>query len=145
MHGRPLVLPNPHAARDQGIATVFQDLALIDHLDTGANMFLGREILRPAPLSWLGVLDKRAMRARAVTEVRRLRVGIRSVDQVVMGMSGGQGQAIAVARAVAFGTRLLLMDEPTAALDVRESAAVLDLIRDVHALRLPGDPAGARE
>jgi ABC-type sugar transport system ATPase subunit len=121
-------LPNPTAARDLGISTVFQDLALINHLDASANMFLGREILKPAPLAWFGLLDKKAMRRRAEAEVRRLKVGVRSVDQLVGGMSGGQRQAIAVARAVAFGNRIVVMDEPTAALGVRETGAVLDLI-----------------
>ena len=73
------------------------------------------------------------MRRRAAAEVKRLRVGIRSVDQLVMGMSGGQRQAIAVARAVAFGTRIVLLDEPTAALGVRETAATLELIMELRA------------
>jgi fructose transport system ATP-binding protein len=129
--GEPVLLHNPKAARAYGIATVYQDLALINHLDAAANMFLGQEIYKRAPLSWLGVLDKKAMRSRAIAEVRRLKVNIRSVDQLVLGMSGGQRQAVAVARAVAFGTRIIVMDEPTAALGVRETEAVLDLIREV--------------
>jgi len=129
--GEAVRIADPTAARALGISTVFQDLALINHLDASANMFLGREILLPAPLAWFGVLDKRAMRERAETEVRRLKVGVRSVDQLVAGMSGGQRQAIAVARAVAFGTRIVVMDEPTAALGVRETAAVLDLILEL--------------
>jgi ABC-type sugar transport system ATPase subunit len=129
--GRPVVIPGPNAAGDHGIATVFQDLALIDHLDASANLFLGREILRGGPLRWLGVLDKRAMRSQAVEAMRRLRIGMKSVDQQLIGMSGGQRQAVAVARAVAFGTRIVVMDEPTAALGVRESGAVLDLIREL--------------
>jgi len=131
--GKPVTLANPTAARRFGVSTVFQDLALINHLDAASNMFLGREILLPPPFSWFGVLDKRTMRQRVVDEVRRLKVGVRSVDQLVGGMSGGQRQAIAVARAVAFGTRIVVMDEPTAALGVRESGAVLDLIKAVQA------------
>jgi ABC-type sugar transport system ATPase subunit len=130
---QPVVIHGPKRAAGLGISTVFQDLALIDHLDAGANMFLGREILYPKPLSWLGILNKRAMRRRATAEVKRLRVGIRSVDQLVMGMSGGQRQAVAVARAVAFGTRIVLLDEPTAALGVRETAATLELIMGLRA------------
>jgi simple sugar transport system ATP-binding protein len=130
--GRPVVIQRPDAAAEYGIATVFQDLALIDHLDASANLFLGREILRRPPLRWLGVLDKRAMRGQAVEAMKRLRIGMRSVDQQLMGMSGGQRQAVAVARAVAFGTRIVVMDEPTAALGVRESAALLDLIRELR-------------
>jgi len=130
--GVRVTIANPKAARVFGIATVFQDLALIDHLDAGSNMFLGRELLRRPPLSWLGVLDKPAMRARAIEEVHRLKVDIRSVDQLVLGMSGGQRQAVAVARAVAFGNRIIVMDEPTAALGVRESRAVIDLIKEIQ-------------
>lgn len=129
---RLVTIPSPSAAREHGIAAVYQDLALVDHLDVSANLFLGREEFRRAPLSWLGVLNQSSMRRRAVSEVRRLKVGVRSVDQLVGGMSGGQRQAIAVARAVAFGSRVIIMDEPTAALGVRESGAVLDLIREVR-------------
>ena len=129
--GRPATVSNPRSARTYGIATVFQDLALINHLDASANLFLGREIRRRAPLSWFGILDKPAMRARAVTQMRQLKVGIKSVDQLLIGMSGGQRQAIAVARAVTFGTRIIIMDEPTAALGVRETGAVLELIQEI--------------
>ncbi len=130
--GRPVTFPNPKAAQRSGITTVFQDLALIDHLDASANLFLGRELMRPAPLSWFGFLDLPAMRKRAIDEVHRLKVSVKSVDQLVIGMSGGQRQAMAVARAVAFGTRIVIMDEPTAALGVRETAAVLDLIKELR-------------
>jgi fructose transport system ATP-binding protein len=133
LDGEPVTIHGPKAAAAMGLSTVFQDLALIDHLDAGSNMFLGREILYPPPLKWFGILNKRAMRKRAAAEVKRLRVGIRSVDQLVMGMSGGQRQAIAVARAVAFGTRIVLLDEPTAALGVRETAATLELIMELRA------------
>jgi simple sugar transport system ATP-binding protein len=131
INGQPVTLANPRAAQELGVATVFQDLGLIDHLDAAANLFLGREIHRRAPLSWLGVLDKKEMRKRAAREVVRLKVNIGSVSQMLGGMSGGQRQAIAVARAAAFGTRIILMDEPTAALGVRETAAVCDLIRQL--------------
>ncbi len=129
INGKPVTLANPRAAQESGVATVFQDLGLIDHLDAAANLFLGREIYRRAPLSWLGILDKKEMRRRAAQEIVRLKVNIGSVNQMLGGMSGGQRQAIAVARAAAFGTRIILMDEPTAALGVRETAAVCDLIR----------------
>ncbi len=132
INGKPINLAGPKTAAAAGIATVFQDLALVEHLDAGANMFLGREIMHGPPWSWIGLLDKGAMRRRAQTEIRRLKVGINSVDQLVLGMSGGQRQAIAVARAVAFGTKILLLDEPTAALGVRETDATLELIRDLR-------------
>lgn len=131
--GEPVTMASPRAAQDLGVATVFQDLGLIDDLDAAANLFLGRELYRPVPLSWLGILDKKAMRKRAEFEVKRLKVNLGSVDQMLSGMSGGQRQAIAVARAAAFGTRIVIMDEPTAALGVRETAAVLDLIRQLAA------------
>jgi simple sugar transport system ATP-binding protein len=129
--GRPVTIGNPREARELGIETVYQDLALADHLDAAGNLFLGREALRPAPLSWLGFLDKKEMRRRAQEEMSRLKIGIQSVDQPVLSLSGGQRQAIAVARAIAWGTRIVIMDEPTAALGVRESSMVLELIKEV--------------
>jgi ABC-type sugar transport system ATPase subunit len=129
---RPVTISSPREARALGIETVYQDLALADHLDAAANLFLGREELLPPPLSWFGLLDKKAMRRRAVEEMRRLKIGIQSVDQSVLGLSGGQRQAIAVARAIAWGTRIVIMDEPTAALGVRESGMVLELIKEVR-------------
>jgi simple sugar transport system ATP-binding protein len=130
--GRPVTIANPREARELGIETVYQDLALADHLDASGNLFLGREQLRPPPLSWFGLLDKNAMRRRAQEEMRRLKIGIQSVDQPVLSLSGGQRQAIAVARAIAWGTRIVIMDEPTAALGVRESSMVLELIKEVR-------------
>jgi simple sugar transport system ATP-binding protein len=127
--GKPTSFASPRDAQRQGIATVFQNLGMIDHLDATANLFLGREIFLPAPLGWLGVVDKRKMRAQAVAAVERLRINVRSVDALLGGMSGGQRQAVAVARAASFGSRAVIMDEPTAALGVRETAAVLDVIR----------------
>jgi simple sugar transport system ATP-binding protein len=130
--GRLVTIATPREARGLGIETVYQDLALADHLDASANLFLGREKLRPPPLSWFGLLDKKAMRRRAEEEMRRLKIGIQSVDQPVLSLSGGQRQAIAVARAIAWGTRIVIMDEPTAALGVRESSMVLELIKEVR-------------
>jgi ABC-type sugar transport system ATPase subunit len=89
-------------------------------------------VLLHPPLSWFGFLDKKAMRRRAHEEMRRLKIGIKSVDQEVLSLSGGQRQAVAVARAIAWGTRIVIMDEPTAALGVRESSMVLELIKEVR-------------
>jgi simple sugar transport system ATP-binding protein len=130
--GKPVTIGGPREARALGIETVYQDLALADHLDAAANLFLGREELLPAPLSWFGFLDKKTMRRRAAEEIGRLKIGIPSVEQPVLTLSGGQRQAVAVARAIAWGTRVVIMDEPTAALGVRESAMVLELIRGVR-------------
>jgi simple sugar transport system ATP-binding protein len=130
--GRPVTITTPREARTLGIETVYQDLALAEHLDASANLFLGREELLAPPLSWFGFLDKKAMRRRTEEEMRRLKIGIQSVEQPVLSLSGGQRQAVAVARAIAWGTRIVIMDEPTAALGVRESRMVLELIKEVR-------------
>jgi simple sugar transport system ATP-binding protein len=133
LDGNPVTIGSPLEARALGIETVYQDLALANHLDAAANLFLGREELRPPPLSWFGVLDKKKMRRRAAEELSKLKIGIQSLQQPVLAMSGGQRQAIAVARAIAWGRRVVIMDEPTAALGVRETAQVLELIKDARA------------
>jgi fructose transport system ATP-binding protein len=130
--GEPVGFTNPRDARAHGIETVYQDLALAGHLDAASNLFLGREALLPGVMGWLGFLDKGAMRRRSEDEMRRLKIGMKSVEQPVVSLSGGQRQAVAVARAVAWGTRIVIMDEPTAALGVRESLMVLELIREVR-------------
>jgi simple sugar transport system ATP-binding protein len=130
--GATVSMATPRDARALGIETVYQDLALANHLDAAANLFLGRESLKPGILGWLGFLDSRSMRRRAEDELRHLKINIPSVQEPVLGMSGGQRQAVAVARAHAWGSRIVIMDEPTAALGVRESAMVLDLIREVR-------------
>jgi ABC-type sugar transport system ATPase subunit len=129
---KPITIGNPREARQLGIETVYQDLALADHLDAAANLFLGREEYLKPPLSWFGFLDRKTMRRRAQEELKRLKIGIKSVDQAVVNLSGGQRQAVAVARAIAWGTRIVIMDEPTAALGVRESSMVLELIKEVR-------------
>jgi len=132
LDGKPITIANPREARELGIETVYQDLALADHLDAAANLFLGREEYLPGMLGWLGFLDRKTMRHRAEEEMRRLKIGVKSVDQSVVNLSGGQRQAVAVARAIAWGRRIVIMDEPTAALGVRESSMVLELIREVR-------------
>jgi D-xylose transport system ATP-binding protein len=133
--GRPVSMHSPAVARAAGIETVYQDLALFDNLDPAANFYAGRELAGPAwlprPLRWL---RKKEM-ARAVAErLHRLQVNVPPDAASVGLMSGGQRQAIAVARSSAFASRVLILDEPTAALGLRESRQVLDLI-----LRLRGD------
>jgi simple sugar transport system ATP-binding protein len=129
--GREVTIDSPRAARELGVETVYQDLALADHLDAPANLYLGRESLLPPPLSWFGFLDKGAMRRKTGETIERLKVGIPSLEQPVMNFSGGQRQSVAVARAIAWGSRIVILDEPTAALGVRESQMVLELIREI--------------
>ena len=128
--GRPVALSSPAAARALGIETVYQDLALFDNLNPIDNFYAGREIARPRWLPHgLRVLRRREMKRTTGDVVRRLRVGLPDLDGVVGLLSGGQRQAVAVARAATFASRLVILDEPTAALGVRESRQVLDLIR----------------
>jgi simple sugar transport system ATP-binding protein len=131
--GRPVQVPSPSAAQALGIETVYQDLSLAADLDGAANIHLGREIIRPGLLGRLGVLDKRAMRRQAVDAFAELGVAIKDVDAPVAYLSGGQRQGVAVARAAAWASRVIIMDEPTAALGVVQSARVLDVIRQVRA------------
>ncbi len=131
LDGQAVHLTSPQAARDVGIETVYQDLALAPALDVASNLFLGREARVPGLLGRLGFLDDRLMRERARQAIEDLGVGLSSVQQPVFTLSGGQRQAIAVARATAWGKRIVIMDEPTAALGVRESAMVLKLIKRI--------------
>jgi simple sugar transport system ATP-binding protein len=132
LDGQPVVLRNPEEARERGIETVYQDLALADTLDAASNLYLGREILRGGLLGKLGVLDKPAMRTRAAEVFASLSVTVGSGTQPVLGMSGGQRQGVAVCRSVMWADRVVFMDEPTAALGVAQTRNVLDLIRRVR-------------
>jgi simple sugar transport system ATP-binding protein len=130
--GRPVHLGSPSEAQRLGIETVFQDLSLAPDLDGAANLYLGRERLRPGVLGKLGVLDKRAMREGAVTAFGDLGVDIKDAAATVAYLSGGQRQGVAVARAAAWANKVIIMDEPTAALGVVQSGRVLDVIRQVR-------------
>jgi simple sugar transport system ATP-binding protein len=118
-------------ARRAGIETVYQDLALAPDLSVWANIFLGREQTVKGPLRAIGWLDRRAMAREAETALTRTRIRIGSVRSLAGRLSGGQRQAIAVGRAVAWGSRVILMDEPTAALGVEQQAKVGELVRTV--------------
>jgi len=136
--GSPVRLHTPLDARRLGIETVYQDLAVAPALDVAANLFLGRERRRRGPGGrFLRRLDVPAMRAEARRHLDELGVAVQSIAEPVENLSGGQRQAVAVARAAAWGSRVLIMDEPTAALGVRESGQVLDLIRRVRDRGLP--------
>jgi ABC-type sugar transport system ATPase subunit len=126
--GQPVSFPSPAKARDAGIETLHQDLGLFDNLSAVANFRIGRELRRPRRLGRLGVLQHRAMEADWHEQLQRLDVRRISPRQEVGLMSGGQRQAIAVLRTVAFAERLVILDEPTAALGIRESGQVLDLV-----------------
>ncbi len=127
--GTPIHMTSPAVARTAGIETVYQDLALFDNLDTTANFFAGREEAGPSwlprPLRWMRSKD---MGQQSTDLVGRLKINLPPKASSVGMMSGGQRQAIAVARAAAFASRVVILDEPTAALGLRESRQVLDLI-----------------
>ena len=126
-------------AHQRGIGVVAQDGALFPHLSIADNMFLGRELRKPGILgSWFRMLDRPAMEKRARDKLTELGLmTIQNISQAVETLSGGQRQGVAVARAAAFGSRVIIMDEPTAALGVKESRRVLELILDVKRRGLP--------
>jgi simple sugar transport system ATP-binding protein len=130
--GDSVVLDSPATARRFGIETVFQDLALAPDLDSSANLFLGRELRKPGVLGRLGVLDRSRMRAEAIDAFADLGIELPDVQAPVGALSGGQRQSVAVARAALWATRVVFMDEPTAALGVVQRGRVLDVIRRIR-------------
>lgn len=139
LNGEPINFDSPLAARRAGIETVYQTLALSPALSITDNMFMGREIRKPGPLgSIFKMLDHGEMERQARQKLGELGLlTIQNINQAVETLSGGQRQGVAVARAVSFGSKVIIMDEPTAALGVKESRRVLDLIQDVRARGLP--------
>jgi fructose transport system ATP-binding protein len=139
LDGLPVHFRSPLEARMAGIETVYQDLALSPALSIGDNMFLGRELRKPGILGkWFRRLDRSAMQKIAREKLSELGLlTIQNINQAVETLSGGQRQGVAVARAAAFGSRVVIMDEPTAALGVKESRRVLDLMQDVRRRGLP--------
>jgi len=131
LEGRPVAFRSPADALGQGVATIYQDLALAPRMAVYQNVFLGSELLRRSGVPGLKLLDKPAMRAAARSYLERLRVRIDDVDRPVASLSGGQRQAVAIARALRWQARFIVMDEPTAALGVAETRKVLDLIQEV--------------
>jgi ABC-type sugar transport system ATPase subunit len=129
MDGQAIAIHSPAQARSLGIETVYQDLALFDNLGPAANFYAGREMAGPSWLpTWLRVLDRKGMAGETRKLLDRLEVGLPDMSNQVGLLSGGQRQAVAVARAAAFASNVVILDEPTAALGVRESRRVLDLI-----------------
>ncbi|MFT4183509.1 MAG: ATP-binding cassette domain-containing protein [Rhizobium sp.] len=139
LEGKSVHFRSPMEAREAGIETVYQNLALSPALSIADNMFLGREVRKPGILgSVFRMLDRPAMEKRARDKLTELGLmTIQNINQAVETLSGGQRQGVAVARAAAFGSKVVIMDEPTAALGVKESRKVLELILDVRARGLP--------
>ena len=137
--GVPVHFKRPQDARTAGIETVYQTLAVAPSLDVAANLFLGREVRRKGVLgSVLRITDRSGMRERARRELRDLGIStLQDVTVPVENLSGGQRQAVAVARAAAFGSKVVVLDEPTAALGVRESGQVLELVRTLRDKGVP--------
>ncbi len=124
--GKPVTIGNPRDARALGIETIYQTLALADNLDAPANLFLGREILTP-----FGTLNDDAMESEARKVIQRLNPNFTNIASPVKNMSGGQRQSVAIARAIYFDAKILIMDEPTAALGPQETRMVANLIKQL--------------
>lgn len=139
LDGVPVQFNSPMEGRKAGIETVYQNLALSPALSIADNMFMGREIRKPGFAgTWLRQLDQAQMRRIAREKLSELGLmTIQNIDQPVETLSGGQRQGVAVARAAAFGSKVVILDEPTAALGVKESRKVLELILDVKSRGLP--------
>ncbi len=137
--GKQVSINSPLDSRRYGIETVYQDLAVAPSLDITDNIFLGREITSSGFISGklLRMRNKKMMMEKAAEYMKDLKIDIKSMTQPVSTLSGGQRQGVAVARAIAFGTKAIIMDEPTAALGVKESGMVLDLIRRIKNKGLP--------
>ena len=132
--GKPIAFATPHEARENGIETIYQDLALADNLSIGENIFLGREPKRKL-FGFLPILDRTRMAGAAQEAMARLDFHVTRLDAPVAAFSGGQRQAIAIGRAIYWNARLVIMDEPTAALGVPEQRRVLALIKSLRTPR----------
>ena len=138
LDGQTVHFRSPSDARRAGIETVYQELAVAPAMTIAENLFLGREIIKPGPLArLLRIIDKKRMLEESVARMNDLKVGIRSMTQAVETLSGGQRQCVAVSRAAAFAQHVVILDEPTAALGVKEGNMVLELIRRVRDRGLP--------
>lgn len=132
VEGKPVTFSSPQDARAKGIETIYQDLALADNLTIGGNIFLGREPMRKA-FGFLPVIDRKAMAEAARDTMALLDFHVKRLDAPVSNFSGGQRQAVAIGRAVYWNARILIMDEPTAALGVPEQRKVISLIKSLKA------------
>lgn len=132
IEGQPVSFSSPQEARALGIETIYQDLALADNLTIGGNIFLGREPMRKM-FGFLPVLDRKAMAEAAAQTMAKLDFHVKRLDAPVSNFSGGQRQAVAIGRAVYWNAKILIMDEPTAALGVPEQRKVISLIKSLKA------------
>lgn len=137
MRGVPVRFTSPQDALRRGVATIYQDLALAPRLSIAQNVFMGSELTRPLLLPFLRVLDKVRMNAEAKGYLAQLSVSIDDMTRPVERLSGGQRQAVAISRALRWKAEVIIMDEPTAALGVRESNQVLQLVKDLRDRGLP--------
>ena len=133
LRGQAVRFQSPHDALARGVATIYQDLALAPRLSIAANVFMGAELTRSIGLPFLRILDVKQMARAANGYLERLSIRIDDMSRPVEMLSGGQRQAVAIARALRWDAGLIIMDEPTAALGVKETAQVLDLIRHLRA------------
>ena len=132
LEGRRIHVGSPFDAMRLGIETVYQDLALAPDLDGSANLYLGRELMMPGILGKLGFLDNRAMRAGARKAFEELGVDLQNAHSAVANLSGGQRQSVAVARSVAWASKVVFLDEPTAALGVVQTGRVLETVKRIR-------------
>ena len=135
LRGAPVTFRSPGDALQKGVATIYQDLALAPRLAIYQNIFMGSELIRSTFLPGLKIVDKKAMRKASAKYLEKLKISMPSMDTWVSDLSGGQRQAVAIARIIRWKAQLVVMDEPTAALGVKETRKVLDLI---HKLRDAG-------
>jgi ABC-type sugar transport system ATPase subunit len=128
--GKKVDIRQPRDAFELGIETIYQDLALFNNLDFTKNIFVGREYKSKGPGRVLAFADTRRMRDEAIDKIRDISINLPDLEQKVETMSGGQRQAVAITRSIFWGKKVIIMDEPTAALGVQESKKVLDLIKE---------------
>ncbi|MFG1926070.1 ATP-binding cassette domain-containing protein [Cryptosporangium sp. NPDC048952] len=131
LRGERITMQSPLHARNLGIETVYQDLALAPELGPAENAYIGRELLKPGLLGKLGVLDRKTMKTKAAEAFKSLGTDVKDLDAPVAALSGGQRQSVAICRAVMWAKGIIFMDEPTAALGVRQTRNVLKLVRRV--------------
>jgi simple sugar transport system ATP-binding protein len=132
LDGQAVSFDSPSDAHAKGIETVYQDLSVAPDMTPAANMFMGRELLRPGLLGRLGFLDNARMRAESAAAFQRLKVALKDMDTPISSLSGGQRQSVAICRSIMWARRVVFMDEPTAALGVVQTRRTLELIRRIR-------------